>query len=236
MTRPPASPMKRLPLLLAPMLPLIGAHAQDKAKTEGKTEPDRGFRADFEDLQPGPVPPSYFVVDGTWTVEELDGGKVLRLAEVPIVDAQVQLGDSLKDAGGTVSARIKAERKRRSFPRFGVGLHGMSGFRLRLFPAQNKLELVRNEEVVTSVPLTWDAAQWWHVELTVAPDGAGRTVAGRAWAEGTERPDKPQIEAASDEPKFSGKASVFGTAFAGLPLHFDDIVITPIPRPDAGKK
>lgn len=233
---PPKDQMKRITLLLAALLPLATSHGQEKAKSDDQKETDKVFRANFDDLTPGPVPASYFVVEGTWSIAELDGGKVLHLAEVPIVDAQVQLGDSLKDAGGTVTARIKAERKRRSFPRFGVGLHGMSGFRLRLFPAQNKLELVRNEEVVTAVPLTWDASTWWHLELTVAPAEAGWTVAGRAWAEGTERPDKPQIEATSDEPKFSGKASVFGTAFAGLPLHFDDISITPIPRPDAAKK
>lgn len=223
--------MKRLPFLLSALLPAVAAPGQESAKPGAGPKPGPGFHADFEDQKPGPVPSSYFVVDGTWSVAEIDGGRALRLAEVPIVDAQIQVGESLKDAGGTVSARVKADRKRRSYPRFGVGLHGMSGFRLRLVPVQNRLELVRNEEVVGSADLKWDSASWWHLELTVAPAAQGWSVTGRAWAAGSDRPAQPQIEAAADEAKFSGKASVFGTAFAGLPIYFDDLAVIRIDRP-----
>ncbi|MCB1087197.1 MAG: hypothetical protein KDM63_09140, partial [Verrucomicrobiae bacterium] len=173
----------------------------------------------------GPTPSDYFVVDGEWSIADLDGGKVLKLTEEPLVDGQLQLGESLKETGGSIVAKVKAEKKRRSFPRFGVGLHGMSGFRLRLVPVQNKIELVRNEEVVASADLTWQSGQWWFLELSVTRANEGWSVAGRAWPDGGSRPEQATIETTSTEPKFSGKASVSGTPFAGLPIFFDEIVI-----------
>ncbi|MCB1091389.1 MAG: hypothetical protein KDL87_07655, partial [Verrucomicrobiae bacterium] len=134
--------------------------ASGEAKDATPKDPSIVFQSGFEDQKAGPTPSDYFVVDGEWSIADLDVGKVLKLAEEPLVDGQVQLGESLKEAGGTIVAKVKTEKKRRSFPRFGVGLHGMSGFRLRLVPVQNKIELVRNEEVVASADLTWQSGQW----------------------------------------------------------------------------
>jgi hypothetical protein len=232
------SPLPSIVALALAFGPMPAAKAQEKKEPapESGTEapakdPNLVFQADFEGLTPGPIPADYFVVDGDWTVAEIDGGKALRLAETPLVDAQVQVGTSLKDEGGRISARVKADKKRRSFPRFGVGMHGMSGYRLRLFPVQNKIELVRNEEVVQSAALEWKPGEWWHLELSVSRAGEGWAVTGRAWPEGAERPEKAQVEHTGDEPKFSGKASISGTAFAGLPIHFDDIEVVRIPNP-----
>lgn len=231
------------------LLPLTcfaaGTYAQNPTPaSEPPKDPNLVFQANFEDQKPGPIPPSYFVVDGTWTVAEIDGGKALKLAEAPLLDAQVQVGDSLKETGGTVNAKIKADKKRRSQPRFGVGLHGITGYRLRLFPAGNKVELVRNEEVIVAADLSWDSAKWWNLELTVDRDKTESAwqISGRAWPADAERPEKANVacqEAAAT--KFSGKASINGTPFAGLPIFFDEIQVrksataVPAPAPEAGK-
>ncbi len=222
--RLPSPSIVAIPLLA---LSLPAAAADDDPKKEPAAEPDPGlvFKADFEDQEPGDVPGDYFVLDGEWSVVEIDGGKAMKLLEVPLVEAQVQVGDSFKEIGGTISARIKADKKRRSFPRFGVGLHGMSGYRLRLFPAQGRLELVKSEEVIQSCDLEWTPGEWWFLELTVKPAGDAWTVTGRAWPESGARPKAAQIDYISTETKFSGKASVTGTAYAGLPIYFDDIEV-----------
>jgi hypothetical protein len=220
-----------------------GLAADDKKEKEeaaevAVTDPTLVFQTNFEDQKPGDVPSSYFVLDGEWSVVEIDGGKAMKLSETPLVEAQVQVGDSFKEIGGMVKARIKAEKKRRSFPRFGVGMHGMNGYRLRFFPAQQRLELVKSEEVVQSFDLEWTAGEWWFLELTVKPAGDAWTVSGRAWPESGARPGEAQIEYISTETKFSGKASVTGTAYAGLPIYFDDIevrtteVTTPAAKPE----
>jgi hypothetical protein len=202
------------------------------AETPAK-DPNLIFQANFDDQTPGSIPTDYFVVDGEWSVVEIDGGKALKLAETPLVDAQLQVGASLRDEGGRITARMKADKKRRSFPRFGVGMHGMSGYRLRLFPVQNRIELVRNEEVIQSADLEWRPNEWWFLELSVIRAGDAWTVSGRAWAESAKRPEQALIEYISTEPRFSGKASVNGTAYAGLPIYFDDIEVLKFPQPEA---
>ncbi len=236
----PASPLPitafALLFLAIDPVPLF-ADEKDGKRSE-TADPDLVFAVDFEDQEAGDVPGDYFVIEGDWSVVEIDGGKSMKLAEAPLVEAQVQLGDSLRDIGGTVRARIKADRKRRSYPRFGVGLHGMSGYRLRLFPVQNQLELVKSDEVIETAELAWTPGEWWFLELTVKPVASGDqwTISGRAWPESGSRPEKPQIEATSDEDKFSGKASVTGTAYAGLPIYFDDIEVRKAGDPATGEK
>jgi hypothetical protein len=232
--------MKSVAALLSSALAVSGSLLADTkkdaptpAKDAPPKDPNLVLKTDFEDQQPGPAPATLFVVEGEWSIAEIDGGKALRLAEAPLVDGQVQLGDSLKEMGGTIAARVKAEKGRRSYPRFGLGLHGMTGYRLRLFPAKNRIELIRNEEIVQSTDCLWEPGKWWRLELTVAPAGEGWRVTGRAWADGAARPEKPVLEFAAPEPKFSGKASLNGTPFAALPLYFDDIEIRKIEKPQA---
>lgn len=221
--------MLRKPHPLLCLLPLLACAAHGEEKD---ADPGRLFHADFEDQKTGDVPGDYFVIEGDWSVVEIDGGKALKLSEAPLIESQIQLGDSLRDTGGLVTARVKADRKRRSFPRFGIGLHGMSGYRLRLFPVQNRLELVKSEEVVTTSEIEWTAGDWWRLELSVEPDGDAWVVRGRAWPASGARPEAPQIELRSEESKFSGKASVTGTAYAGLPIYFDDIEVRRVDSPD----
>lgn len=203
------------------------SQAENEEKESDAPEVEFAFQEDFEKLEAGDVPSDYFVIEGEWSIVKTDDENLaLKVAEAPLVESQVQLGESLRDMGGTVRARVLADKKRRSSPRFGVGMHGMSGFRLRLVPAGNQLELVRSDEVAASTEITWTAGDWWMLELSVEPDDTGQwNVAGRAWPEDGERPEKPQIEFSEAEAKFSGKASVTATPYAGLPIFFDNIVV-----------
>ena len=210
--------------------------ARDEAPApESAPDPEPLYRAAFGELEPGRVPGDYFVIEGDWSIAESGEGLALTLDPGSIVDAQVQLGDTLRDTGGLVRAKVKAGRTRRSFPRFGIGLHGMSGYRLRLFPAGNRLELVRSEEALASAELDWDAEKWWFLELEVAPSGEGWAVSGRAWPEDGERPEQPQVALEGPAARLSGKASVSGTPFAGLPIQFAEFEVHQIEREGGGE-
>jgi len=227
------------------LLPLaVRAADDDGKKDEKEKDPDLIFQAGFDDQKVGDVPDDYFVIEGEWSVvgledededededeeeEEEDCAKALKLSADPLGEAQVQVGDSLKDIGGTIRARVRAEKKRRAYPRFGVGLHGMSGYRLRLFPVRNRMELVKSEEVIRSAGIEWKSGEWWVLELTVKPSADAWSISARAWPEGADRPDKAQIETTSAATKFSGRAVLTGTPYAGLPIYFDDIEVRQI--------
>ncbi len=144
------------------------------------------------------------------------------------MDAGVLVGKSIK-GGVSVVVKIHAESKRRSAPRFGAGLHGVGGFRLRAAPAGKTVEIVKDDEVLAAAPLEWKSGSWTWVELSVIPVGEGSLIEGRVWEEGQQRPEKPTVTAPSSKPPGQGKASVWGGPYAGLPIRFDDITVTPKP-------
>ena len=86
------------------------------------------------------------VIEGGFKISDDGGNKVLELEAEPVADGAMLFGQSIKGAG-TITARIKAGKGRRAFPRFGVGLHGISGTKLRIVPAQKQIEIAREDEV-----------------------------------------------------------------------------------------
>jgi hypothetical protein len=218
----------------------VSGLAQEKAEKPEEAKPADPrliFQADFEEQEPGGVPGSYLVLDGEWSIAELDGGRVLKLAEDPLVEASVQFGDSLK-TGGTIKARIKTDRNRRSYPRFGVGLHGRSGFNVRMVPVEKKMILYKGgiDSPVQSAACDWRAGEWYFIELRVEEAGDAWTVSARAWAESDNRPKQAQIEYIATDVTLSGKGSAIGTPFSGQPIYFDDIEVRLGEAGVAGKK
>jgi hypothetical protein len=186
---------------------------------------------DFQSLTPGPVPDDLVLTEAESKFAIVADGdnKMLEMAAVPIVDGGVLVGTSIK-GGAVVSARIKAASKRRSHPRYGVGLHGVGGFRCLVVPARKEVQMVRNEEVVAQVAWDGKPGVWTQVEFSVlAAAGGGSTLEARVWQEGGARPEKALLTHAVETPPGTGKASVWAAPYAELPVYFDDVVVTPKP-------
>lgn len=182
------------------------------------------FRENFESYEVAEEP-DLFILDGSFTVEMDGENKVLSLGSTPLIEGVLQLGKSLK-SGAEVSVRIKGSQKRRSFPRFGVSLHGLSGYKLRVVPAKQLLELLRNDEVIQTAPFLWSTDQWHVLKLRVQRlDEERWSVSGWAWAEATKEPEDANIEYIGEAKRFQGKAAVVGTPYSGSPILFDDVSI-----------
>ena len=203
-----------LPLLLA-VLPGAGLHGQTPAAPSA---------IDFEKLAEGEVPGEFMAVEGNWAIAEDAGNKVAQLQPEPVADAALLLGASLKGAG-TVSARVKAGKSRRAFPRFGVGLHGVSGTKVRVVPARKAIELVQgeNDAFATVAFDSWKEDTWWRVELTLSEKDGAWTAEARLWPDGERRPDAATVAGKMPNPAAQGKASLIGTPYAGKPILFDDV-------------
>ncbi|MEZ5328634.1 MAG: hypothetical protein R3F19_26615 [Verrucomicrobiales bacterium] len=194
----------------------IGSAVADEATTE---------KFDFEQYEAGTEPDDLFVIEGTFKIGDDDGNKVLELEPLPLSESGVIFGKSLKGAAA-VTADLKASKRRRSTPRFGIGLHGISGYRLRVVPATSKLELVKSEEVVKSVEYKWTSDEWLTLRLTIDANADGKwVISGWVWPRGGEVPKEPAITMQSEDKPGQGKASIWGTPYSGTPISFDNIVI-----------
>jgi hypothetical protein len=216
-----------MPRLLAALALTTLATAQDAAAPAAQ-------KLDFQELPAGPVPDELMPTDqeAKFSIVTEGENKLLEMAGQPIVDGGVLMGKSVK-GGCTVTAKIRATGKRRTQPRFGVGLHGVSGPRLMIVPAARSVEIFRNvekEESVATTPFAWTSGTWMWLELTLTPaaDGKTSTLEGRVWADGQPRPEKATLTYNSPDAPGQGKASVWATPYAELPVQFDDVEIKPV--------
>lgn len=174
----------------------------------------------------GEVPKEVFVVDGTIKVAARDGDKALMVDPSPITDASAQLGESAS-GNAAIEARVLALKRGRSTPRFGVSVHGMSGYRLIVNPAKKLLELVKGDQTLASVPYTWTADTWMKLKLE-ARKGAGTawSITGKAWPADGAEPAEALVKHEDTGLKGQGKCALWATPFSGEPVFFDDIKIS----------
>ena len=185
-------------------------------------------KQDFSQLEVGALPDEIMVIEGAFTIVAEGDNKLLQLGTEPLTEGGVLLGKSLKK-GGTIKAKVRASSKRRSFPRFAVGIGGTSGFRCRVAPAEKLMEIVKEDTRLTTANVEWKSDAWYWVELRVLPAATADqwTVEGRLWEDGQPRPDAALLTHTATEAPSSGKASVWGAPFSEKPIFFDDIEITP---------
>lgn len=184
------------------------------------------FALNVSELAEGPVPrEALFVVEGVFEVVIKERVKVVKISPEPITDANAQLGDSAKGPA-EISAKVFASKKARSYPRFGVSVHGMSGYRLIVNPPLKQLELVRGDEVLAKAAFVWESDSWVHLNLRAerASEDGPWTLSGSAWADGGEQPTEPMVRLVDDSGmKGTGKCGLWGTPYSEHPIFFDAV-------------
>ena len=185
------------------------------------------FDESFSSAKPGEVPESFMVLDGQFAVREDGGERFLELPGAPLESFGVLFGPNQAD-GLELTARILGTKSGRKFPTFAVGLNGVGGYKVRVAPAKNALELVKGDDIQATIPFKWTSGQWTRLRLSVKTQGSGVRITAKAW-QGDEEPKEAQLQ--HDEPSKlpPGKAGVWGMPFAGTPIRFDDLRITAVP-------
>ena len=184
---------------------------------------DSIYKNNFESYELNKFPDDMMEIDGLFKVNKNDQGKKhLEMASEPLTENAVIFGPSIKNSA-TLEVKVRGFKKRRSYPRFGIGLHGISGFRLRVVPSKNKIELVKNEEPVKSVPFEWNSEKWSNLRLQIEFSNDKSLIKGWVWDDGSTPTEEPVITFSHDGTPGQGKASIWGTAYSGKVILFDDI-------------
>lgn len=190
--------------------------------------PATAYENNFDDAAIGQVPEGFLVINGAFAVAEEGGNKYLELASAPLDSFGVLFGAAATD-DVSVTARVFGMSTGRRHPAFGVGLGGVSGFKLQVTPAKKAIELYLGDLVVASAAWEWKAAQWTWLRLQIRKaDASLWVVEGRAWAEGQAEPADWAIRFERKSPPVSGKAGVWGKPFAGTPIRFDNLEVIPL--------
>ena len=183
------------------------------------------YANDFEKAEVGKLPDDFLALNGEFAVRSDGTNKFLELPGSPLDSFGVQFGPT-ESADVAVSARIFGTVKGRRAPTFGVGLGGVSGWKLQVSPGKKVLELLKDQEIKASAAFDWKTGAWAQLRLQIrkVKDGAWR-IEGKARPQGeTEPKDWPVIFDEKEEP-VAGRASVLGSPFAGTAIWFDDLVV-----------
>ena len=183
------------------------------------------YSNNFEQTPLGKPPEDMLILNGGFTVVQIDGNKCLELAADPLEGDGVLFGPTGM-VTGAVSARVWGESTGRRFPEFGIGSNDAGGYKLILIPSQGTLELRRGDEAKASVPCKWKSQTWTRFRLHVGKTADGKFhIEGKAWPDGVAEPQAWMISTTADAAPPTGRASFWGMPYSGKPIRFDDLAV-----------
>ena len=204
----------------------IKAHQdQDKAATGNgeSARPKALYENNFEQAEPGKLPEGFMALAGDFAVKRDGTNQFLELPGSPLDSFAVQFGPA-ESKEVAVAARILGTAKGRRSPTFGVGLGGVAGYKLQVAPGKKTLELLKDQEVKTSVAFDWRSGAWTELRLQIRQVKAGEwKVEGKAWAQDAGEPTGWMVLFDEKEEPAGGRASLLGSPFAGTPIWFDEL-------------
>jgi hypothetical protein len=183
------------------------------------------YQNDLQRLEAGKLPDEFLVLGGDFLIAKDADNVLIELPAEPIDAFGLLYGPTFKNEGSTASARFFGTKKGRRAPAFGVGLYGISGYKVRLSPAAGKLEILKDEVIKADAPFEWKSESWTRLRIQAQPGENGQwKVQGRAWPDSEKEPEAWQIEWTDSEAPPSGRASLIGAPYSGTPLRFDDLM------------
>ncbi len=181
------------------------------------------YANDFEKSEVDSLPDEFLVLDGAFTVKDVEGNKVVELPGAPLDSYGFLFGPAGKE-NLVVSARFFGTGKGRRFPTFAIGLNGVGGYKLRVSPGKKQLELYRGDNVKTAVAFDWPTGKWVHLKLALLKKGdSAWLLEGRAWTAGGSEPAQPTLTFDETEAPPSGRPMIAASPYADTPILFDDL-------------
>jgi hypothetical protein len=192
------------------------------------------YTNNFEKAAVDSVPDDMLVLDGAFAVKQENGNKFLELPGAPLDTFGVLFGPAT-NANVAVEAKIYGTGKGRRYPSFGVGLNGAGGYKLKVSPSKNALELYKGDELLASAPFKWKSGTWTTFRLHVIKSGEGEwAVMGKVWDSAEKPPENFQVTVRQKIEPTAGRPSIFGSPISGTPIRFDDLALLAAPQATVG--
>jgi hypothetical protein len=178
------------------------------------------YTSNFEEAEAGSVPDDLMVLGGEFAVQRDGANRFLELPGAPLDSFAAQFGPAT-NSEVAVQAKIFGTSKGRRAPTFGVGLGGVSGWKLQVAPGKKALELLKDQEVKATVNHAWKSGVWMQLRLEIRQAKAGEwKIAGKVWRPDESEPKDALISAVETEEPVTGRASILASPFAGTPIRF----------------
>jgi hypothetical protein len=211
------------------VLLLIGTLASSVICADEPKVPAGPYSTDFSKYKPGKPPEEFYLLNtqADFKIAEDAGNKFLELAGNPLDSFGVLYGPEGL-VGGELTAKIYGTTEGKLFPEFGLGVND-SGWKVWLIPGQNALVVRKRDDEKVRVPYTaWKSGRWTNFRMKLSKTADGKwTIQGKAWPADGKEPADWMISTTDDKAPSAGRATIWGTPYAGTPIRFDDLSVTP---------
>ena len=184
-------------------------------------EPDKGafYRESFESKS---LPASFTVITGQVNIKREEKNSYAVLQPDSKETVGILFGPAFS-SGLRLEAGFLAKKDEKS-PTFSIGLNGLSGYRLRVNPNNQELELLKNYRLVHSVKYEWAAGQWTYLHLQIRElPGHQWKVEGKVWQEKQAKPKEWTLQWIDTSRPENGQPSAWATLKKGNPIALDNI-------------
>ncbi|MCK6472295.1 MAG: hypothetical protein L6R28_11160 [Planctomycetes bacterium] len=190
-------------------------------------KPELRYANDFETLKPEQIKDEFLIMAGEFALQKDGANTVIELPGKPVDDVGLLFGPTSTQPI-VVQARIFATKVRRRTPAFCVGVNGRRDYRLRVNPASEAMELLRDGKVLASAEYKWASGQWTVMRLQVTSGGEGVSrLEGKVWTEGQDEPKEWMVAHELKEAVLPARASLYGAPYSEKPIRFDDLKVEP---------
>jgi outer membrane protein assembly factor BamB len=206
------------------------------ARARVRVMPRLPYKQDFEKVPEGRTPGGWVNCQGKFAVQQKDGSKVLvKLATVasPLVSRANAYISKPGLSDYTIEADLMGAKKREDMPDMGVVA---VRYTLMLDGNKQRLRLLSWEtlpRVDKSIDWPWKPGVWYHMKLTVEPQGDKATARGKVWERGQPEPASWTVEFEDPCPNPEGSPALYGYATGiiddapGAEIYYDNVRITP---------
>ncbi len=175
--------------------------------------PKLPFATNFDKVPPGRVPAAWVNCQGKFVMVKHDGANVLKKlgnnSNPLIARAYTYFGmPSLSDY--TIEAELLGTQVRNDLPDMGIV---NSRYTLMLDGNKQQLRLMSWEALPRldkGVAFPWKANTWYHVKLTVVPEGTKAIAKAKVWPKGESEPSAWTTEFEDPTPNLEGSPALYG--------------------------
>lgn len=169
------------------------------------------------------------VLGGEFMVKRDGTNQFLELPGAPLDSFAVQFGPA-QASDLAVRAAVLGTSKGRRGPSFGIGLGGVSGWKLQVSPSKKAVELLKDQEIKATVSHDWKSGAWTQLQLEIRKVQEGEwSIAGKVWGAAEVEPPAALISCKETEEPVRGRASILASPFAGTPIWFDNLRVSALP-------
>lgn len=195
-----------------------------QSEARARIFPPLPWSQDWESSTAGDHPSLWPGGAARFTVEELDGNKVLGKAFVDRGLERQQLYIGTPDMSGyTIQADLRGTKKGRRRPDVGL-INGR--YTLDLMGNHQRLQIRDWAElrIENHVPFSWEADTWYTMKLRVDVKRDKAIVLGKVWPAGTEEPGDWTIRLEDPYPNRHGSPGIYG--YSPTTIYYDNIKVT----------